>query len=88
LLAVFLFAIGTNACGDSDNDARDEAATVNETVGTTGDGANLQQPEAPADDGQRNREDLPSTASPLAVAGLLGLLSLGGAVVVRMLGRL
>jgi hypothetical protein len=92
LLAVMLLSVGTGACNRSPTDV--PSATVDDAATTADVGTNVGQPESPApnvqgtEDAQQDREALPSTASPLAVAGLLGLLSLGGAIAVRFLGRL
>ena len=92
LLPVTLFLLGTGACNRSSNEVPSDATTVNDAAASAGGGVNLQQPEPPianaqVEDVQQDREALPSTASPLALAGLLGLLSLGAAMVARLLGR-
>jgi hypothetical protein len=51
-----------------------------ETVGTAG---QAQQAPPAADTAARNQSELPATASPLALSGLLGLLSLAGAAGIR-----
>jgi hypothetical protein len=87
LLGMTLFALATGACNRRSNDVPNDVTTVNQPADIPENGAALQPSESPADDVQQNREVLPSTASPIALVGLLGLLSAGGAVVVRILGR-
>jgi hypothetical protein len=87
LLVMTLFPLATGACNRSSNDVPDDVTTVNQPADTPENGAALQPSEAPSDDVQQNQDVLPSTASPIALMGLLGLLSAGGAVVVRILGR-
>ena len=92
VLLVAPLALGTAACGTTDN-GPDGTGPVNDIVGTTGGDAAVQQSQAAADetrgtDTQRTAEELPGTASPLALTGLLGVLSVAGAIVVRILGRL
>ena len=85
--------IGVAACGGGPDavDPTDTAASAAEALpGDSGDAAD----ETGADDGTdavsvpRERAapaELPSTASPLPLAGLAGLLALAGGVAVRML---
>ena len=86
-----LLSVGTGACNRSPNDV--PSATLDDAAATADAGTNVDPPESPAPNVQgteavqQDREALPSTASPLAVTGLLGLLSLGGAIAVRFLGR-
>jgi hypothetical protein len=92
LLLVASLALGTAACGTPDN-GPEETGPANNIVGTTGGDTAVQQPQAPAAetqgaDAQRTAAELPATASPLALTGLLGVLSVAGALVVRILGRL
>lgn len=91
LLLVALLALGMAACGTTDN-GPDETGPVNNIVGTSGGDAQV-QPQATADeaqgtDSQRGAGELPGTASPLAVTGLLGVLSVAGAIITRILSRL
>lgn len=93
LLAVTVLFLGTGACNRSSNDVPNDVTTVNDAAASAGGGVNLQQPDPPVanaqvEDVQQDREALPSTASPLALAGLVGLLSLGAAMVARLFGRL
>jgi hypothetical protein len=91
LLVVAALALTTAACGTTDNGS-DQPPPVTNSVATT-DAPDVQQAQAPADEAQetaleQRAEELPATASPLALAGLLGVLSVVGVLVTRFLGRL
>jgi hypothetical protein len=91
LLLVAALAVGTAACGN--DNGPDETAPVNNTVATTGEQSDVQPAQAPAEEAQettaqRDAEELPDTASPLALTGLLGVLSVAGVLITRFLGRL
>jgi len=99
LLCVAALLIGAAACSGTPGDEVPEngvamnETTATETAGTTG------MAEAPAPFPDQIAEDrtagaapqdeaaLPSTASPLGMAALIGLLSLGGAAGIRFLRR-
>jgi hypothetical protein len=81
-----LLAAGTLACGGNNIDPERDDTTPAATVGTSGDAADVQKPAAP-DDALQRPSDLPSTASPLMLTGLLGLLSLTAGVGVRWTRR-
>lgn len=91
---ISILSLGALACGGSETDVPDEDTSVNETAGTTGAAGELPQPPSPIGDAaqrteeaERAAEELPSTASPLPLAGLVGLLSLGTAMGVRFIRR-
>jgi hypothetical protein len=72
-------ALTVGAC-DRGSESRlddDTAAIVTVPTGTGG------QASAAADQQDQARADLPDTASPLALAGITGIVSLAGAAVVR-----
>jgi hypothetical protein len=96
LPCVALLALGSAACGGNDTAGQEEptAATLNDTAATSGDagagdaGANeASEPLVNAVPPDQERDTLPSTASPLVLAGLVGAVSLGGAIGLRLVRR-
>jgi hypothetical protein len=90
---VTILMLGTVACGRNTNDAPDNGTTTSEIASPTGTGGDLQQSAssseaaAPVAEGNLTGEELPATASPLPLAALLGLTSLGAAMGIRFIGR-
>jgi hypothetical protein len=87
---VSILVLGTVAC-----DRRpDNGTTINETASPAGTTGDIQQSPssstdeaAPAAEVDLTRQELPATASPLPLAALLGLTSLGAAVGIRFIRR-
>jgi hypothetical protein len=73
----------TSATTESQMPTESKAPSQTSVSGTTGT-SGMYQPERPVDTSAR-KEALPRTASPLPLSGLIGLLSLGGALAVRKL---
>jgi hypothetical protein len=74
------------ACGGAGDTPPEEPAAIEEPVGTAGTATSAPQVDDPAD-AERAPAELPATASPLALFGALGALSLAGAIGVRRLRR-
>jgi hypothetical protein len=92
LLVVAALALTTAACVTTDNGS-DQPPPVNNNVTTTGVQPEVQQAQAPGDEAQETvsqerAEELPATGSPLALTGLLGVLSVAGVLISRLVGRL
>lgn len=91
LPCVLTLAIGAGACNanvgdESDNATAQMGTGIDESMGTTGDNAVYQQEEQEPINEQAQSE-LPESASWIPVTGILGLLSVGGALGVRHLRR-
>jgi hypothetical protein len=88
LLAFLAFA--TAACGDNRNGAQHEApAAISNSETSTDRATDLEEPAPFVDQAQRDPapDTLPATASPLALVGLAGAVSLVGALGLKLLRR-
>ena len=93
LVCVAGIALAAAACGEAprsaDRNDTPPASVSQEATGTSGPDA--QEQAAPVDvtaaQDRQNQVELPATASPLALTGLAGLLSLGGAAGAHLLRR-
>jgi hypothetical protein len=90
VLCVAGIVIGTAACGEGPRSAEQDElmpeSGLSDQIGTTGAGE-PEQGGLAAGETATGGEELPATASPLPLAGLVGLLSLGGATALRALRR-
>jgi hypothetical protein len=80
-ILAFAATLTVGACNRAAESPLDHDTTASVTVptGTGGQASAADQPE--------QASDLPGTASPLALAGIMGIVSLAGAAVVRTLRR-
>jgi hypothetical protein len=82
-ILAFAATLTIGACNRAEESRLDDdtAASLTMPTGTGG------QTSAASDQPEAARADLPDTASPLALAGIMGIISLAGAAAVRTLRR-